>query len=539
MNETPAPTFVRNRGFFAVTLLAAGIAVLVLSFAAGTPRARMNVMQVAAVTIFLVAALRSGRGRDSALRDASSSTFQGMRLTALAPALIAGTLAWAPMLPFDFISEDFEHVVAARQPMIPSLVDLTIRGQLGTFLRPVGFLSIFADHHLMGDSPWGYHLTNLLIHLLTAAALYCLCIYAKAPREMAGAAALIYAVLPSHVEAVAWMGARFDQLSACFGAWAVAFYVKSRNRSERGAFIACGVCLVLAVLSKENAFVLPLLMIAAEVFLLTPRRLKPALIMTALTAALFVYRWVILGGIGGYTDSSGHPIAFNYGIKTLEGLLIRGPALMLLGYNWRQPAGWGLVLIAGLTAGCMIAAAFCGKPGAGGRGRILFGFCWAVLTIAPAHSLLFIDASMSNSRVLHFGTVGMALSVGQMLQGIGSTRARQLSTAALALLLALGSLHNLAAWRWASNLTRSVLTDLRSLDPEPREGTRYVFHDLPNSVRGVYFLSSGLADAIRLSYGRDDLSGERVERPSSGEGPAVHIQWRGATAPTIERIAPQ
>jgi hypothetical protein len=512
--------------------MVAVIVCVTLMVAAGTSRARLNVMQASAVLVFLLAAFRCWMPWR---KSTPAESPQQSVLARLGPALIVGTLVWAPMLPFYFISEDFEHLTAAREPMIPSLVELSTRGQFGAFLRPVGFLSIFIDYRLFGESPVGYHVTNLAIHLLTAAGLYYLCVYAEAPRELAGCAALIYAVLPVHVETVAWMGARFDLLSACLGTWALALYMRFRRHGKWGAFVACLLLVCLAVLSKENAFVIPLLIIAAEWLLAPARRFGPPLAVLAVTATVFAYRWLVLGGIGGYAPT-GRPIVFDFGLKTLEGLLIRGPSLMLLGYNWHQPAGFAFLFAVGLTAALLLVSAWHGEPGRNGRARLLFGFVWAVCAIAPTHSFLFINASMANSRILYFGSVGMALFVSQVIHGIRVPRVRETAMIFLPALLAIGALHNLTAWRWTSQLTKNTLAELRALDPKPRAGTHYVFHDLPDTVRGVYFLRSGFADAIRFTFGRDDVSGDRAGTPPAAETPVVHIQWKAESPPRLERI---
>ena len=519
----------RSRTVIWLMAATAGVIYVTLHTAAQTPRGRLNVIQVVAALFFIGGAIRSRAPTAEVERKPDSSQ---PRFIELAPALIVGTLAWIPMLPFYFISEDFEHLMSSRQPMLSSLVDLTIHGQLGTFLRPFGFLTIFIDYRLWGLWPVGYHLTNLAIHLTTAVALYYFCKYAGKTGQMAGCAALIYAVLAVQAEAVAWMGARFDLLSACLTAWAAAFYMKFRRDHLWSAYAASAACLVFAILSKENAFVLPLLLLAAEVLLISQRRFAPLLFLTALTAALFVYRWFILGGIGGYADPT------DFGIKTLEGLPIRAPALTLLGYYWFEPEGFAFSLIVAATTALLLTVAWHSRSGPDGRATLAFGFAWAVLSGAPTHGLLFINASMANSRILHLGSLGIALFVAVLLASLSTARTRRLATGGLAVFLALGCFHNLAAWEWTSRRTRQVLEELKQLEPEPKAETQFVFHDLPEAIRGVYFLRAGLADSIRITYGRDDLSGERVEKLVRAERPVIHMGWQGETSPSIRRAVP-
>jgi hypothetical protein len=523
-----------------IVALGMGLVFLVFELVAHTPRARMNTMQCAATLLFLTVLVR---WKDIHMEPRAPETTKASGLPyGLAFAWIAGACTWIPMLPFYFVSEDFEHLWAARRPMLSSLAQLSLHGQLGTFLRPVGFASIFLEYRLWGGWPAGYHITNLAVFLATAAGVYYLCVYLGWGAEIASIAALVYAVLPIHAEAVAWMGARFDLLSACFSVWSAAFYIRFRMRGDMGIYVASLACFVLAALLKENAYVLPLLLILAELWLMPNRRLSPALATAAAGACLFTYRWLALGGIGGYSDPSSRPILFHFSPKVFEGLLIRGPAQTLLGYNWMQPSIAGFTAIVSLTAALLFAGGLVSRTDAEGRKRRLFSFAWIVLAMLPAHPLLLINASLMNSRILHFGSIGLALLIAQVLGGIGSKPFRWVIAGLLACLLGLGALHNLGAWRWTSQLSKELLSELREANPSPETGTRYVFHDLPEVIRGVYFPRSGLADSVRFIYGRNDLSAERAPKAVLGhgsgslQGPAIHMQWVGETAPLINCI---
>src|SRR5262249_52497457 len=161
------------------------------------------------------------------------------------------------------------------------------------------------------------HATNLLICLLTIPGLYFLCKELGFGSEVAAASALIFAVLPSHAEGVAWMVSRFDLLSACFAFWTLVFYVRFRNKGGSGRYIAALAFFFLAALSKENAYVVPILLLLAECLLLPRRRFRPLLGFVGLAAVLFGYRWILMGGIGGYAGREGQPATLQIGFKSL------------------------------------------------------------------------------------------------------------------------------------------------------------------------------------------------------------------------------
>ena len=86
------------------------------------------------------------------------------------------------------------------------------------------------DYQLYGLKPWGYHLTNVLLHAATAIALFLVF------REMTGRfwpsalVAALFAVHPLRVESVAWVAERKDVLSGLFFMLTLGAYVAYARR---------------------------------------------------------------------------------------------------------------------------------------------------------------------------------------------------------------------------------------------------------------------------------------------------------------------
>jgi hypothetical protein len=512
------------------------VVALLLVTAATTLRARLNVVQAAAALFFLAVAVRQATARPGATPD---TTTEGKGRLGLWLALLIGAATWAVMVPFYFIGDDFEHLARAKGPMFASLWELTTRGQQGAFLRPVGFASIFLDYRFYGARPAGYHLTNLIIHLACVGGVYYLARELRFGSQIATMAALIYAVLPIEAEAVAWMGARFDLLSACFTIWGAVLYVSYRRSGGISKYIVALICFSLAVLSKENAYVFPLMLAAAEYLVLPKHRWRPLGGCFLVAIALFLYRWAVLGGMGGYVNPSGQLMVFHAGFKVLQGLFLRGPALLLLGYNWAQPPPAATILLFSLTSAVLLAVAFLSRWAASGWRRVCFCFAWMVLPLLPAHPFLLITADLRTSRILYLGAPGLAMLLAQVLAGVPSLRVRWAAAGLLVGLFGAGVLHNLAAWRSASQLEEKFLAEIRRLEPSPPPHAEFVFYNMPEQVRGIDFHVAGLQDAIRMTLGRDDVGARRALDPSKPEDrapkrPELHFEWTGADAPLIE-----
>ena len=114
---------------------------------------------------------------------------------------------------------------------------------------PVVFTSFWIEHHLWGLNPMGYRAVNLLFHIFNALLIYAILYRLK--KNLALAAALIFALHPVHVETVAWITERKNIFGAFFYLWAVYFYLRfleSNYKRDYGLSLAS---FVLALLSKS------------------------------------------------------------------------------------------------------------------------------------------------------------------------------------------------------------------------------------------------------------------------------------------------
>jgi len=84
------------------------------------------------------------------------------------------------------------------------------------FYRPMVSLSYLMDYWIWGKNPFGYHLSNILIHMVVVMLFYIVSmrLFRKPVVSMVGA--LIFAAHPVHVESVAMVAARTDPLTSIF-----------------------------------------------------------------------------------------------------------------------------------------------------------------------------------------------------------------------------------------------------------------------------------------------------------------------------------
>lgn len=155
--------------------------------------------------------------------------------------------------------------------------------------RPIGVVTFVLDYCLWKLKPFGYHLTNLLLHILNVILIYLVILRLvnrnKEERGLTGLpflAALLFATHPIHTESIAWIKNRFDLLSLLFLLLSLLFFIRYISQKEgRGIIIYYIISIfsfILALLSKETAVVLPFVLSLYVICFLGKKVYKKALV---------------------------------------------------------------------------------------------------------------------------------------------------------------------------------------------------------------------------------------------------------------------
>ncbi len=129
--------------------------------------------------------------------------------------------------------------------------------------RPVRQLSFFIDYAIWKLNPWGFHLTNLILHIINTFLVYVLARRLDLKSMAAGFSALVFLFHPLNNEVIAVIYARSDSLAFLFFALALIFYQNFRNSGYRRFLIyalSVGMYFI-ALFSKEIAITLPFVII--------------------------------------------------------------------------------------------------------------------------------------------------------------------------------------------------------------------------------------------------------------------------------------
>ena len=120
---------------------------------------------------------------------------------------------------------------------------------------PLTYTTFWLEHKLWGLEPAGYHLVNVLLHLVNSLLLWRLLLRLAVPG--AWVAAAVFAVHPLHVESVAWIIERKDVLSGLFYLTAVLLWLRFLEQPRPWRYGLALLLFAAGLLSKSIVVTLP------------------------------------------------------------------------------------------------------------------------------------------------------------------------------------------------------------------------------------------------------------------------------------------
>ena len=208
-------------------------------------------------------------------------------------------LAYAGALGAPFLFDDFHTIV--ENPYITSfkhVPGLFMPGKgWGVQLehsgwRPLWYLSFTVNYFLGGFNPMGYHVVNVLLHLLNSLLVYALAWTllrdrAGRPELAALFSGLIFAAHPIQTESVTYIVSRSALMVTFFYLASFLAYLRYRDKGGISMLALCAVTFLCAAMSKESAVTLPLM--AAAYDFSARKRPRPYAAMGALAIVCAVY----------------------------------------------------------------------------------------------------------------------------------------------------------------------------------------------------------------------------------------------------------
>lgn len=356
--------------------------------------------------------------------------------------------------------------------------------------RPVTSLLLATQFVLGGGSPLVFRVISSLLYATAAVAVLGLAARLS-PRRVAIGAALLFAAHPAHVEAVALGVGQSELVVGLLAVVMTLCYLDRRRQADGGLgagdWAVLGALYLAGCLVKENALVLPGLLLGAELLLVPDRgrprapRLGPGFgFLAALGGLVLLARMTVLSGrLAGTSIAEG-----------LDGLNAGGRALTMLAVipRWARLLLWPAHLQADYSPQEIVAATRFGSVQAVGLGMALgvvavawlarrrmpvvsFGLAWCAVALLPVSNVLVPTGIVLAERTLFLPSIGLVLAAGGLAgglwQGGGAARVRwrRAATIGCALLVAMGVVRGARRYAvWHDEASFSI----RSAEDAPR-----------------------------------------------------------------------
>ena len=399
----------------------------------------------------------------------------------LIPLLVAAVTfaAFLPVLGAGFVNWDDDHNIVNN----PHLRGLG-RSQLAWMFtashaghyQPLTWLSLAVDYRLWRpERPGGFHLTSLVLHVLTALSVYLLAARfialdlgstAHRPdiavRIGAAGAALLFAVHPLRAESVAWVTERRDVLSGLFYVLSILAYLRAVQAFRDGHphpawYVGSIVLCALSLLCKAHAVTLVGVLVLLDVHPLrrfSHHRLQPLVgkLPFVMLSIVFGYR-----AIRAQAQSGAMYPLDDYDLAARIAQALYGHAFYLsklvlpvsLGPMYELPAravlvGWSLWFGLAVFVGAGVVAILLRrrfKP-------LLVAWGWYVVVLLPVSGLLQSGAQLAADRYSYVSCIGWALAAGALLHRILPIGRLASPRAALTMTCALSAITVLAVLNW-------------------------------------------------------------------------------------------
>lgn len=344
----------------------------------------------------------------------------------LAVVVVAAIGPYLPSLRGKFVLDDVPLIV--RDPLVHSISNLPrvfstdfLRGSLGPeipYYRPLVTATFQINYWLFGPNPLGFRITNVLLHAAAAVLVLFLALRLTKSVLAAGVAGVAFGVLPAHAEPVAWISGRTDVMSCLLVLAAFLVLLPDCKARIGWARAAMGSLLFLCgLLCKENAFVLPGLVLAYALVFDRPRIRRDGLVWIAVfVVPLMVY--ILLRREAMDTSMFGHfglrlrervtsvGIAYASYLRMLfiprTGKVIYDVFPIGIRYPWIAVVAW--MLPVGLAA-----AGFALRRRAPAAA---FGSWWILLALLPVTNIILTLGPLPAERFCYLASAGSAMVLG-------------------------------------------------------------------------------------------------------------------------------
>jgi len=188
-------------------------------------------------------------------------------LVLLALAIFTAIAYW-PVTRHEFVSYDDPRYVTSNEIVQkgfgPDSISYAFQSDDGGNWHPLTWFSLMLDAELFGLDPSGYHVSNVVYHILTTLLLFIMLHSWTGALWRSAFVAGAFALHPLHVESVAWVAERKDTLSALMWVATCIVYGWYARRPRLDTYLLLLVVFALGLMSKPMLVTLPFVLLLLD-----------------------------------------------------------------------------------------------------------------------------------------------------------------------------------------------------------------------------------------------------------------------------------
>lgn len=409
--------------------------------------------------------------------------------------------AWRPSLSVGFLSDDYEWLLPVeglrwfqvwKLFWYPAIETIT-----NTRYHPlVGFV-FWVNFQLWHYNPFGYHLTNLVLHGVMVLGVYYVAkllwelgdLKQKVSGRVGLIAASLFSVNPLLSEAVTWVSARYDLLASMFFLWSFVFLLLGLKHLRRKFFISSLILALVSLLAKETAVVFPVMLCTIIIYIAIQSNSKNYFVHVIYSLKK---NWKLFLAFLGV-------IVFYF---IISWLVIGRPIWASRGYTFSFSKPFLLWLV--ITV-CGLVASFIGRKG------LLKSKLWMPWFLIGI-SLFPVAFLPTQLRFLYLPMAFASVFIAFGLYEFVYMRNKVAAVFLWIFLLVLSTLilrSNNLSWVKASLVHQKTIFEIRQVIRKQKPSLVYVFN-LPDHIGKVPVFRSHVEDAIKITFG-DELNKEGVD----------------------------
>ncbi len=310
-----------------------------------------------------------------------------------------------------FFEDDFAWLMSTFAFQPANIFNL---GSYNHFYRPVIELYFWAAAPLLDGSPALFHAANIAFHAVNALLLFLFVRDATGSERHGFLAALFFVGLPGYIEAIAWVGALAEPISAIVGCLALWSFLKDVKYGAGGGWRMLAWCgFAVALLTHESSVVFfPTLLLAAWAF--GPRPAAPAWRSYVRWLAPFAVILAVYLAVDLPINARNYVVGesvYRPGLHIVRNTLRYIVTLYVGQQNLPSYIGTAAVVVLLLVRGSR---------------RVQFATCWMLLELMP-----FAPFTWANtSRYLYLPAMGFAMLLAELIEWIDRAAAPRMQPAA-------------------------------------------------------------------------------------------------------------